>query len=94
MRDFLNIGSTPPAEDCAQVGTENYQARSTVECKRYIALLREKMGNEPEGALLKVKWFDHDFGRYCEVVCEFDCDNEEAVEYAYNCESSGPQTWE
>ena len=93
MRDFLNLGSTPPAEDCVQLGEDNYRANSIKESRRYIDLLREKMGVEPDGAELKIKWFSHDFGRYCEVVCWFDEEKPEAVDYAYKCESDGPQTW-
>jgi len=94
MRDYLNIGSTPPAEDCAQVGSDNYYEESKKECKRYIELLREKMGNEPVGARLAIKSFPHDFGNYYEVVCYYDDSNPKAVDYAFRCESEGPETWE
>ena len=94
MKDFLNIGSTPPAEDCAQLGEPNYSVKATVECHNYIKLLKRTMGEPPEGAELKVKWFNHDFGRYCEVVCEYDDSIPEAVDYAFRCESEGPQEWD
>ena len=93
MKDYLNIGSTPPEEDCAQVGSENFYEESMKECKRYIDCLRKFVGVEPFGAELKVKSFPHDFGTYYEVVCYFDDDIPESLEYALKCEGEGPMTW-
>lgn len=92
--DFLFIGSSPPDEPCVQVlsGTDNYSAQR-LQCLAYIKALRKKLGPEPAGALLKLKRQSHDFGDYVEVVCHFNTENEAAVKYAYDCESSGPQTW-
>lgn len=92
-RDYINIGSTPCNEDCAQVGTENYSSRAREECRRFIEAIRETLGDEPEGAQLAVKAFSHDFGTYYEVVCWYDEDNAEAEEYAFKCESDAPTDW-
>ena len=35
MRDYLTIGSTPPDEDCAQVGSDDYLKRAFSEISRY-----------------------------------------------------------
>ena len=95
MRDFLSIGSTPPGEDCEQVGTPQYSImKAKAECHRYIYLLRKNLGVEPFGARLAIKGFNHDFGYYYEVVCYYDNDIEESVEYAYKCEGEGPEYWE
>jgi hypothetical protein len=72
MRDYINIGTVPCDEDCAQVGQEGYREQAVKECRRFIELLRKTFGDEPEGARLPIKWFDHDFGSYCEVVCWYD----------------------
>lgn len=93
-RDYINIGSVPCDEDCAQVGSENYHSRSRAECNRFIALLRKKFGMEPEGAKLEIKWFQHDFGQYAEVVCWFEEGNQKAEEYAFKCEAETPAKWE
>lgn len=93
-RDYINIGPVPCEEDCAQVGKEGYREKGIAECKRFIALLRRTLGEEPEGAELKIKWFDHDFGSYCEVVCYYEIGNQEATDYAFRCESECPLTWE
>jgi len=94
MRDYVTIGSTPPDEPCAQVGSEDYTQRSIVECNRYIGRIREFCGPEPEGAALKIKSFPHDFGSYLEVVCYYDTNNEEAINYAFKVEGEGPMRWE
>ncbi|MDO8531206.1 MAG: hypothetical protein Q7T26_03415 [Dehalococcoidia bacterium] len=102
MRDHIDIGSSPcdaaaraHGEECVQVSrTEDYLDRMRVECRRFLALIRVKLGPEPEGAHLAIKSNPHDFGTYLEVVCHFDDENEEAREYAYKCESDGPKTWD
>jgi hypothetical protein len=93
-RNYLNIGSTPPDEDCAQVGSEDYHIKARAECIRYIERIREFCGPEPVGASLKIKSFPHDFGTYYEVVCWYDEDIKESVDYAFKVEGEGPLKWE
>lgn len=92
--DSLYIGECPPEEKCAQVGQEDYQRISGIECRAYIELLRRKLGPEPEGARLVVKSEPHDYGSYKSVHCNFDSSVEIAVEYAYKCEGEGPTEWD
>ena len=94
MKNYLALAPAPIEEDCAQVGTPGYQSRHLAECARFIQLLRKKFGPEPEGARLGVKWFDHDFGEYCEVVCYLQHRLPASVEYAYTCEANLPATWD
>lgn len=93
MRDYINIGSTPPEEDCAQVGSDDYRTRALAECRRYIDVIRAKLGPEVGSAVLSVKSFPHDFGTYYEVVCFYDDDDALGQDYAFKCESDGPMTW-
>jgi hypothetical protein len=93
MPEFFSLGPVPSDEPCAQVGEPDYEARAAGECRRYIELLRAAFGPEPEGARLAVRWSLHDFGRYAEVVCEFDPDVFEAVRYAHQCDAEAPKTW-
>ena len=94
MRDYVSIGASPPDEDCVALGQPDYERRAREECRRYIEKLREFMGREPEGALLAIKGFNHDFGRYYEVVCWYDDAYPGAADYAFACESDGPETWD
>jgi len=91
--DLVNIGSTPPSEECIQLGTENYDTLAFNECTRYIEHIRLVSGVEPEGALLAVKAFPHDFGTYHEVICYYDETNAQALDYAFFVEDNGPDSW-
>ena len=94
MRDYFCIGSSPWNESCAQAGDPDYQAKALKECRRFIHLLRNTFGPEPEGAELRTKSFEHDFGTYYEVVCWFQTDHAKARAYAMHCEDDAPATWE
>jgi hypothetical protein len=94
VRTYLALAPAPTEEDRAQVGTPGYRERALKECARLIRLLRQKFGPEPEGAWLSVKWLDHDFGPYGEVVCYYNTDIPPSVEYAYQCEANLPATWD
>jgi hypothetical protein len=94
MREWLDLGSSPPAEPCAQLGRDGYYAEARKECQAYIALLRRTVGEEPEGAQLSIRSNPHDFGTYLSVVCYYDPAIEGAMEYAFRCESEGPDEWD
>jgi hypothetical protein len=94
MKDHVNIGPVPCNEDCIQVGEENYQARSRTESLRFLKLIQEVCGPEPENAKLVIKSFPHDFGSYIEVCVEFNDEDEQAIDYAYHCEAHAPANWD
>ena len=94
MENFLVLAPAPIEEICVCVGEEDYMPRARAECRRFIALLRQKFGPEPEGARFAIKSSPHDFGDYLEVVVWFDDDVPASVEYAYQCESHLPATWD
>ncbi len=94
MRDYLVIGDSPAAEDCVQLGSNDYDTRAREECKQFRELLRTKFGPEPMGARLAIKSFPHDFGNYLEVVCFYDDEFPDSEAYALACENDMPETWE
>jgi hypothetical protein len=67
--------------------------KARAECRRFIKLLRDTFGPEPAGAYLQAKAFPHDFGAYCEVVCHFNPDVPDSIEYALRLEREAPTTW-
>ena len=94
MRDYIEIGPVPCDEACQQVGMPNYDPiKAREECIRFRDLIRKTLGEEPEGAKLRIKLFPHDFGHYYEVVCYFDDEIEGSFEYALKCEAEAPSTW-
>ena len=95
MRQSLYIGSTPPGEPCAQLGSDDYGERARPECRAYIGQLRRTFGPEPHGCRLYVASNPHDFGTYLSVNCEYDEEDEATVEYAYRCEGEeSPDLWD
>jgi len=94
MRDYINIGSSPYDEQCAQVGTPDYHEKVARECRAYKRQLIRQFGEPPEGAALAIKSFPHDFGTYHEVVCYYDTEIEGSKEYAFKLESDGPSNWD
>ena len=68
MRDYINIGSAPVEEQCAQVGRDNYRAMARLECRAFKEQLERKF---PDGEF-GIKSFPHDFGTYFEVVAYFE----------------------
>ncbi len=94
MRDSINIGPVPPDEECEQLGTTYNPTKARKECQEYIKLLRRFFGPEPGSASLYIKSNPHDFGTYLEVECRFDDNDAEGQDYAFKCESDGPQYWD
>ena len=94
MRDYLNIGSSPYGENCFQVGSENYYENGRKECLIYKRQLIRQFGDTPQNSKLQAKSFPHDFGSYWEVVCWFDDQDKESVDYAFKLESEGPENWD
>jgi hypothetical protein len=95
MRDYIEIGSSPTDEACAQLGTDpDFHWKNRIECEVFRKQLRRVFGEEPEGANLSIKCFQHDFGRYCEVVCYFDDKIPESEDYAFKLEGDTPERWD
>jgi len=93
MIDYLNIGCAPAEENCVQVGSPDYLRCARIECEHFISAIIKKLGEPPLGAALRIKAFPHDFGTYFEVVCTFDTNNKDAMDYALRCEACPPSTW-
>lgn len=94
MVDYMEIGSTPAEEPCAQVDSDDYSEKALEECRRWKAQLLKKFGEPPAGCFLKTKWFNHDFGSYCEVVVGFDDEIPGSLDWALNVEGHLPGSWE
>lgn len=85
MKEHLYIGSSPAGEECAQVGAANYFELSKLELAAFQKALIAKFGEPPEGAYFRVK--------EGQVVIFYNDEDQKQVDYAYNCEGDGPETW-
>lgn len=85
MRDYINIGSTPIDEPCAQVGAANYHELSRLELAAFKKGLEEKYKKELDasGASFGIK--------EGEVVCYFD--DEKSQTFAFWLEANTPENW-
>lgn len=94
---YIELGSTPCDEQCAQVGCEDYAEKSVEEIKRYIKQLNEllvsKFGEMSGLVYISKKSFNHDFGSYSEAVVYYNENDEEAVEMAFWLEENLPANW-
>lgn len=90
MAEYLELGSTPFGEDCAQVGSDNYQQQSSVELSIYRKQLIRMFPDSEH--LLFVKSFPHDFGPYKELCIRYSNDRE--AEIAFNIEGNLPEYWD
>lgn len=95
--ETLELGPTPPAESCQQIGTDTYDPQAArAECQRYIRALEHHLGAPPQGARWTITRNAHDFGTYYEVALRFDDNNEELAEAAWNYHAraeNAPDTW-
>lgn len=93
--DWLYLSPTPLEEDCAQVGEVDFHQRATKEMTAFIGQLYRKFPDAMEnGVYFRIKWENHEFGTYGEVVAAYDSDDETACEYALNVEHNIPEYWD
>ena len=85
MSSYINIGSTPPEEDCYPAG----HPKAYAECLVYKRQLKREF---PAGHFF-VKSFPHDFGQYHEVCARIDGDPDEQ-EAAWEAEADCSPNWD
>jgi len=90
---LVYLGPAPANEPYVQVADPDYASKALAESRAYIEAIRKVLGEEPEGATLRVKREIHGFRTYYEVVCEYDPSSEAAAEYALRCDEQAPTTW-
>ena len=93
--DYISLGSAPYDEDCAQVGSPDYEHRAKLECRRYKRQL-ERDFPIPDGinAEYSIKRFSHDFGSYYEVAIVYNEEDEASLDFAYDMADHTPARWE
>ena len=93
--EYIELGPVPTGETCAQVGTDNYLARSMRECEVFRRML-ERILPIPEGLPVKyvIRSHPHDFGAYREVSVRYCSGDLAASDFACNVELSVPGCWD
>lgn len=95
MRDYLEIGTTPYGENCAQVGsnTYDYSAAARLECSVFREMIIDTFGEPPAGTTITIKRNPHDFGSYYSLVIYYE-EGTEGEDYAFNVEGNTPEYWD
>jgi len=94
MKDHLYLGPVPYAENCSQLGSENFVYKSTIECEAYINQLKRMFPSPQKDNYFKIKWNNHDFGMYPEVIVYYDNEDSDSADFALNAERNGPEFWD
>lgn len=94
--DYLTIGQTPAFEPCAQVGSENYYEKAKKEMIAYKNQIERQNSwlTLNTDIYIGIKWFNHDFGRYGEVVVYYNVHNNAAFKTAIELEENLPEYWD
>lgn len=92
MKESLSLSPTPVAENCCQVGSEDYSTNARKECRAFIRQLIRQFPNS-EG-MLRITSNPHDFGNYLDVEIRYDEDSEDQMNLAYEMESNLPEYWD
>lgn len=94
--ETIELGPCPFDETSAQVGTPDYESRAVAECNAFrdecIRLLDAEGVRTPDGCRLSVRSFDHEAGRYYELVAVFPR-TDEGWEWGLWLDSNVPDRW-
>lgn len=93
--EYLELGSTPTHEECAQVGTPEFAIEAPKEMKAYLNQLKRQFPEIVSSKTLSfsIKWFPHDFGTYGEVVIYYIPGSKEE-DIVYKVEKELPLYWD
>ena len=98
--EYIELGPVPSGEDCAQVGSENYEVSARLECAVFRRMLL-RLFPIPDGFDVRyvTRRFPHEFGSYFEVCVAYGvlgpCGRNEAVaDFAYALEGNTPEQWD
>jgi len=85
--------NVPTNEQCAQLGSINYDKRSNIESDVFINLLLKKFGTPPGDSCFDAKYHEHDFGTYKTVAYYYDSYSPRQQKYADKVLDRIPEKW-
>lgn len=91
--DYLDFGSSPYDENCAQTGIDS-PGKVKAECRKYLAQIIKRFPIPRDvKARFTMKMNPHDFGSYPDVRVEYDTTDAKSGSFAFFCERNMPATW-
>lgn len=94
MKNYVELGSAPYDETGAQVGQEGYFEQVKKELREFKRMMEVIWPAVNERCWYQVKGFEHDFGKYYELVAVFENDGTESSEWAFMAEKKVPGEWD
>jgi hypothetical protein len=79
--------SSPYAEDCVQVGIEDYDKKASYEAVLFLEQIIDHYGEEPGLSTLKVASNHHDFGNYFSIDYVYDNGSKIQIDYGSDIEA-------
>lgn len=99
--ETVDIGPVPNDENCAQVGSEEYDSISLnrMEVQAYVNQLERMFKRIPDGCWFTEISNNHDFGTYYEAGVKYsemtnDDNNGACEEFSYNVQNNAPEQWD
>jgi len=94
MKTYIELGSSPCDEDCVQVIRDSdYIDDMRKELLKYKDVLKNLFCQYQKYGRFSIRWFNHEFGRYGEVVFEYDDDDEMCENFAFFVQDNLPLIW-
>lgn len=90
MLDFIELGSAPFEEECAQLGEPDYKSNAKKECWEYRRQL-QRMFPDENSILFQLRKLND--GSH-QVVAVYDSTNVEAIDSADHIETNRPARWD
>lgn len=94
MKNYMQLGTAPPDEVCAQLGQPNYREYAMIEATTHIAQLQRCFRQLPDGMRFGIEYIPHDFGVYTDVVLHYNSLNEKHCEVSGKIEDKQPRVWD
>lgn len=88
--NYIELGPTPINEECTQVSNSPYYQDMVTECLTFMKQLKRTFNKYPNN--FQIKTFQHDFGKYVEVIFKYNNDDE--LNYSMHIENNIPENWD
>jgi len=94
--DYNTLGPVPCEEDCVQINHDDFKRIAKIEMEAYINQLERIFPEAKEHDVqFSIKWFEHDFGQYGEVVAKYVDDNKSGYNYVFDViDKNLPEHWD
>lgn len=87
--DYIELGPCPADEECLQTGIHEIKY-----IRKQAHIWADQLRRQWSDEQFSVKTFRHDFGAYCEVLIQYNDQDEISRRSAYDVEDQLPEQWD